>query len=132
MIKTHNPERLFSLLWAFVLFNIIFRDLHQLLAPGFIDEMRSMQISEPSLLFYGFILELPILMMLLSNYLKRGLNKYANMIVSLFVAAGVISTFSTADADDLFFGIVKLLALGVIFMVALRLPKVSDKNYNSC
>ncbi|MDC7998605.1 DUF6326 family protein [Gilvibacter sediminis] len=123
MIKTQNPERFLSLLWAFILFNMIFRDLHQMLAPGYIDEMRGMQISEGSLLFYGFILELPILMMLLSNYLKPKTNRFANILVSVLVAGGIISTFFTADADDLFFGIVKLIALGLIFVVALRLPQ---------
>ena len=123
MIKTQNPERLLSLLWAFILFNMIFRDLHQMLAPGYIDQMRGMQISEGSMLFYGFILELPILMMLLSNYLKPKTNRFANILVSLLVAGGIISTFFTADADDLFFGIIKLIALGLIFAVALRLPK---------
>ncbi|WP_435579801.1 DUF6326 family protein [Gilvibacter sp.] len=124
MIKTQNPERLLSLLWAFILFNMIFRDLHQMLAPGYIDQMRGMQISEGSMLFYGFILELPILMMLLSNYLKPKTNRVANILVCILVAGGIISTFFTADADDLFFGIVKLLALGLIFAIALRLPKV--------
>ena len=94
-----------------------------MLAPGYIDQMRGMQISEGSMLFYGFILELPILMMLLSNYLKPKTNRFANILVSLLVAGGIISTFFTADADDLFFGIIKLIALGLIFAVALRLPK---------
>lgn len=32
------PRALIASLWSVVLFNIIFRDIHQLLAPGFIDE----------------------------------------------------------------------------------------------
>ena len=30
---------LLSSLWAFILFNMIFRDLHQFLAPGYIKQM---------------------------------------------------------------------------------------------
>ncbi len=121
MSKNIKPQMLLSTLWIFVLFNIIFRDLHQFLAKGFIEEMISQKISEPMALLYGVILEIPIVMVLLSRILSNTANKWSNVIAAGITILGILGTLPSADLDDIFFGVVKLIALITIIRVAWKI-----------
>lgn len=51
-----------STLWMFYLFNTIFRDIHEFIEPGFIEQVMTgtfngIQITENLLLFGGFVAE---------------------------------------------------------------------------
>ncbi|MBX2827505.1 MAG: hypothetical protein KTR22_05050 [Flavobacteriaceae bacterium] len=117
-----TSQTLLSTLWVFILFNMIFRDLHQLLAQGYIEEMMALEISNPAMLFYGIILEIPIAMVLLSRILKDKTNKWTNIVAASFVMLGTLSTLPSADWDDIFFVLVKLVAFLAIIRVAWKLP----------
>ncbi|MEL6812788.1 MAG: DUF6326 family protein [Bacteroidota bacterium] len=117
-----KKQTLLSTLWVFVLFNMIFRDLHQFLANGYIEKMMSQEVSDVMLLLYGFILELPILMVLLSRILNNKVNKWANMMVATVTMLGILSTLPSADLDDIFFGVIKVSALIAILAIAWKLP----------
>ena len=78
-----------SALWIVYLFNIIFRDIHEFVEPGFIQQVitgtfNGMQITEPLLLLGGFVSEVPIAMVLLSRLLPYGANRWANIIAAIF------------------------------------------------
>ena len=65
---------LLSSLWLFFLLNIIFRDIHQFLSPGYMDwviagEMFGQKITDELLLFGGIAVEVMILMVLLQPLL---------------------------------------------------------------
>jgi hypothetical protein len=52
-------KAMLSTLWMFYLFNVIFRDIHEFIEPGFIEQVMTgtidgFQITEPLLLFGGF------------------------------------------------------------------------------
>lgn len=123
-----KPQTLLSTLWIFILFNMIFRDLHEFLADGYIEEMMSLKISETSLLFYGFILEIPILMVLLSRILNDKANKWVNLIAASIIMLGILSTLPSADMDDVFFTIINSAAFAAIIHTAWKLPSL-ESNY---
>ena len=128
MIRNNiKPQTLLSTLWIFILFNMIFRDLHEMLAEGYFEELMSLQISEGTMLLYGFILEIPIMMVLLSRILNNRANKWANQIAAGVSLLGLLSTLATADLDDLFFATVNSVALLVIIRIAWKLPMEEDR-----
>ncbi len=60
-------KALLSTLWIFVLFNMIFRDLHEFGRPGFLEEIMTgvvngVQITEGLMLIGGIMAEVPISM----------------------------------------------------------------------
>ncbi|WP_343486150.1 DUF6326 family protein [Allomuricauda sp. d1] len=118
---------LLSTLWIFILLNMIFRDLHQFASEGFIEEIMSLKISEELLLVYGFVLEIPILMVVLSRILNDKANKWANTIAVLITGLGMLSALASADMDDIFFTIMEFAAFTGIIIIAFRLP-TSSKN----
>jgi len=120
-----KPQTLLSLLWVVVLFNTIIRDLHEFLRRGYIEEMMTLKISEETMLLYGFIVELPILMIVLSRIINDQTNKLINITVAVITMLGVLSTLPTADMDDVFFAIVECLALVAIILIARKLSSHS-------
>ena len=114
-----NPQSLLSTLWIFILFNIIFRDLHQFLAEGYIQDMIDLRLSEKSLLFYAFILEIPIAMVLLTRILMPKTNKWFNLIAASIMLIGLLFGLPSADLDDIFFTVVNMISLVAIGRIAI-------------
>lgn len=70
-----TPWRL-SLLWAFMLFNMIFRDIHDLFIPAFFEEIgtgviNGNTITAEVLLVGSMMIELPVSMVILSVLLPK-------------------------------------------------------------
>ena len=114
-----NPQSLLSTLWIFILFNIIFRDLHQFLAEGYIQDMIDLRLSEKSLLWYAFILEIPIAMVLLTRILMPKTNKWFNLIAASIMLIGLLFGLPSADLDDIFFTVVNMISLVAIGRIAI-------------
>ena len=111
-----------STLWIFVLLNIIFRDLHEMLRPGVLLEMQSGIIngnpmSESFLLVAAIMIEIPISMVLFSKVLPYPINYRLNIGVAILLIIGSM-TFGFNDMDDLFFLIVENIALATIIWKA--------------
>ena len=117
-----KPRPLVSTLWIFILFNMILRDLHEFPTEGYIEEMMSLKLSEEVMLFYAFIVEIPILMILLSRILNDQANKWANLIAVMVSSLGIMYTLPSGDMDDLFFAIINLGALVIIVLTVWKLP----------
>lgn len=123
MIKNKiEPQTLLSTLWIFILFNMILRDLHEFPTEGYIEELISLKLSEEVMLFYGFMVEIPILMVLFSRLLNDTANKWANMLAASIALLGILSTLPAADMDDVFFAIISSAALLAVMLTAWRLP----------
>jgi Sec-independent protein secretion pathway component TatC len=127
MLK-ENPRSLMSTLWIFVLLNMIFRDLHELAKKSYIENILSSNINEELLLIFGFILEIPILMVVLSRILDGKLNKWANLFAVSVMLIGFSTTLSSADMDDIFFMAMETLALLAITIIAWTLPKTRTQS----
>ena len=124
-----DRQSLLSSLWIFVLFNILFRDLHQFLNPEALQAMLVADFPEVQVLLFGFILEIPIMMTLLARLLNDRANKWENVGAAAFTLLGIVSTLPTADMDDLFFMFFKMAALIWIIRIAWSLvPKERTNN----
>lgn len=113
-----------SNLWVFYLFNVIFRDIHEFIEPGFIEQVMTgtfngITITEHLLLFGGFVVEVPISMALLSRLLPYGVNRWANIVAAAITLAFEINN-GTTDLDDTFHMVIEMAALCVIIWSAWR------------
>lgn len=117
-----------STLWLVILLNVIFRDIHEFLRPGYLEEVMARTASGaglPEVAFLGFAiaLEIPIMMVLLARVLPQHTNRWANLIAApvmmLFVVSGLLID-QPADLDDLFHAGVELVLLTLLFSLARR------------
>ncbi len=116
LVSTERQSRL-STLWIFVLLNVLFRDVHELFRPGFLQEIMAGTVSEELLLLAGVLLEIPIAMVVLSRVLRYRLNRWANVIAGVATIAFVLSNGAN-DLDDVFFLAVEIVALLAIVWYA--------------
>ncbi len=117
-----ETRTLLSKLWIFVLFNMIFRDLHQFVSEGFVELLMSQKVSDELILVFGFVLEIPIVMVLLSRILRDKANKWVNVIAVVITSIGMLSTLPTADMDDIFFMVMEFAAFAAIIIIVWKLP----------
>lgn len=113
-----------STLWIFYLFNVIFRDIHEFIEPGFLQQamtgkVNGIEVTELLLLFGGLVVEVPIAMVLLSRLLPYSINRWANIIAAVVALAFEINN-GTTDLDDTFHLLVEIAALSGIIWSAWR------------
>ena len=125
--KQLKPQALLSSLWIFVLFNMILRDLHEFPTEGYIEEMMGLHLSEESMLFFAFIVEIPILMVILPRILNEKANKWMNLIAVVFSSLGILYTLPTGHLDEYFFAAMNLGAFILIIRTAWNLPSVHQR-----
>ncbi len=113
---------LLSALWVSVLIQTVFRDIHQLVKPGFIDEIadgvfQGTVVTDWHFLFGAVILQLPIWMIVLSHALSDRALVLAHRVA---VPPMAIMPFLAwpSDPDDWFHIAMQFLALGVMLAVA--------------
>ena len=132
MTTRTDMKALLSTLWLFVLINIIFRDIHELFRPGFLEEIMTatangVQVSEATMLVAGILLQLPIGMIVLSRVLKIRVNRWANIIVGIFTVLIVAVNNTAPDLDDLLFAAVEVISLVAIIWLAWKWPSLELK-----
>ena len=115
-------KALLSTLWIFVLFNMIFRDIHEFFRPGLLEEIitgvvNGTQVTEEVMLIGAIMVEIPIVMVFLSRILDYRINRWANIIIGAITIALVIG-MGQKDLDDLFFATVEVISLSVIVWLA--------------
>ncbi len=101
-VKKIATKTLLSTLWIVVLINILKADILSLFIPGATDEVArtaaSAGTSIPQLMLVGAVMgNLALVMIILSRVLKDGLNRWANIIVSIITLAyiwGGMSSYS--------------------------------------
>lgn len=114
-----NADRrgVLSSLWIFVLFNMLFRDIHEFARPGAIEEFMAMEVAEGLLLAAGIVLSLFISMIVLNRVLPSGAARWANVTVSVVAIASMVAN-PPGDLDDIWFFVVEILALLAIISLA--------------
>ncbi len=117
-----DKKAVLSTLWIFVLFNLIFRDIHQFFRGGVLEEIitgvvNGTQVTEEVMLIGAVMVEIPILMVLLSRILNYRINRWANIIIGAITIALVIG-MGQKDLDDHFFATVEVISLSVIIWLA--------------
>jgi len=121
-----KPQTLLSTLWVFILFNMILRDLHEFPTDGYIEELMALKLSEEAMLVFAFIVEIPILMVVLSRILNNRANKWVNIVAVIVSGIGILYTVPGGHLDELLFAIVNLAAFSVIIRTVWKLP-IYDK-----
>lgn len=120
----------FSLLWIFILFNMIYADILGFMKPGFLEDVITgdvggVQVTTGFLLIAAVMLEIPILMVLLSRFLKYRINRWANMIAAVITILFIIGGGSTAP-HYIFFATIEVLALLLIIWSAWKWKNIED------
>ncbi len=120
-VKNNQPEIKSTLLtlWVFVFFNMIFRDLHELGRPGMIQEIMTgivngVQITDALLLIGGVMIEIPLLMLPVTQLSNLKTSRLANLWVSALLIPLMVFNYNLADPDDVFFLVFETAALLLI------------------
>ncbi|SVA46084.1 uncharacterized protein METZ01_LOCUS98938 [marine metagenome] len=110
-----NKKVLFSTLWIFVTVNYIFCDVFTLfhsesLKQLMTGEMGGMEINQEFLLAFSFLMEMPMMMIVLSRILPYKSNRLANIIVALIMTLVQAATLFTDDntLHYIFFSIIEV------------------------
>ncbi len=127
----HRLDRLerqarITALWLFVMLNLVFRDLHEIVKADFLaDALQGIhdgrEITEAMFLVGGLIVAVPISMVALTWFLPRQPNRWANLVAAAFFGLMVASGLP-GDLDDLFHGVLELIGLAGIMHLARTWP----------
>ena len=117
-----EKRALLSALWLFVLLNLIFRDIHEIVKAEFLTDAlngiyNGREVTEAMFLLGGIIVEVPVAMMLMAWILPTRANRRANVTTAVLFALAVIATVP-GDLDDYFHTGLELTALAVIIWQA--------------
>ena len=111
-----NTRTVLSTLWIFVLLNIFARDIHELGRPGMLQQIMTgvidgVTITEELMLLGGVMIEIPILMVLLSQILPYKISRRANIGAGALTIMIEVYSNLNPDLDNVFFLAIKILAL---------------------
>ncbi len=119
-----DRKGLLSVLWIFLTVNYIYCDVFTLhhaesLAAFLRGEAGGMKITEEFLLTFAFIMQIPMIMIVLSKFLISRLNKYVNLFAALIT--GSIQSFTVymgGTLHYLFFSFFEISVAVFIFIIA--------------
>lgn len=123
-----DTKMLLSTLWIFILFNMLFRDVHEIPTREFLEQamtgsFNGIVITDGLLLIGGIMIELLIVMVLLSRVLPYRLNRWANIVVATFAIMTTVMNNLAPDLDDMFFAAIEIVALACIIWFAWQWKK---------
>jgi hypothetical protein len=118
--------KLFAL-WAFILFNLIFRDIHQMTLKSHLEMLltgyfNGMKVTDVIMLAGAMIVNIPIGMTLISLLAKAQRSSILN-IIAVALMPLILLTTPPSDMDDLFHLTVELLALFTILRTSIKWRK---------
>jgi hypothetical protein len=127
-----DRKKLLSMLWIFLTVNYIYCDVFSLhdsamLQQFLTGEAGGMKITEEFLLTFAFIMQIPMIMILLSRYLVYLPNRYLNIIAALIT--GSIQSFTLYMGGTLyyiFFSIIEISTALLIIYFAITWKKTNE------
>ena len=127
LLLTTNRRTLLSLIWGFVLMNMIYADILGMLKPGYLDilEQTSQQLSGTDVLLFAVLMEIPIAMVLLSGILERKANRLANFVavplsILWVIGPAMMELGGATPLSYIFFASVEVLAMILLFWIAVK------------
>ncbi|XMO85664.1 DUF6326 family protein [Algibacter sp. AS12] len=133
-----TTENLLSKLWIFLTVNYIFCDVFSLYHSKFLNDLLvgnvdGIEFTEPFLLSFAIIMEIPMLMIMLSMILKNKLNRIINMIVGVLMIVIQIGSFATGtnSLHYIFFSSIEIGTLLLILYIAWKWAAQRTFNNNS-
>jgi len=109
-------------MWIAVLLASLFRDIHEVLRPGFVDELAhsgtvyGTQVSDSTLLGSGLVLLFLVSMVVLARVLPRRWNRRLNVVAAGLMVVGVLVSWPK-DPDDFLFGTFQLIGVALVVTV---------------
>lgn len=126
-----NTKNLLSKLWIFLTVNYIFCDVFSLYHSKFLNELLLGQVdgiefTEPFLLNFAIIMEIPMLMIVLSVILKNKANRILNIIVGLLMIIIQIGSLATGtnSLHYIFFSCIEICTLIIIIYLSWKWSKL--------
>lgn len=113
-----ETNTLLSTLWLFVLLNIVFRDIHQLVLKSELEMLltgtyNGVEITEQLMLLGGVMIQVPVGMVLFSLLFTRRIGRPVTFVAVLITGGGLLSAAPT-DMDDVFHLVIELAAMTAI------------------
>ncbi len=113
--------------WAFILFNIIFRDIHQMTLKSHLEMLltgyfNGMKVTDVIMLIGAVVVNIPIGMTLVSLLAKAQRSSLLNIIAASLMPLILLST-PPSDMDDIFHLTIELLALFIIILTSTKWKK---------
>lgn len=123
-MRTIDEGAKLSALWLFILLNILFRDIHQFVMPGFLQQIMTghfngMEITEELMLIGGLVVSVPIAMVPVSVLLTRRWVRPLTFLAALITTPTMIPP-APIDLDDQYHLVLQLLAMAGILALAWR------------
>lgn len=123
MMNDLDKRAKLSSLWVFVFLNMIFRDLHELGRPGFLEEMMTgvvngVQITDGLMLIGGIMIAIPLLIIPFTQFLSFKANRLANLFIGVLHLVITVGVNMAPDLDDVFFAVIEIAALLLILRLA--------------
>lgn len=125
-----NRKVILSILWVFVLINMIYADIIGMLKPGYTESLDkiSRELTPETVLLFSVLMEFPIIMVLLSYILNRRVNRMAHFIavpVSILwvVVPSFISALGTTPVSYIFFASIEVTTMLFIFYYVWKWPE---------
>mgnify|MGYP005989061823 CR=1 FL=1 len=126
----NNEKVVLSTLWVFVLMNMIYADILNTLKPEYLQELEYVgtNISGETVLYFAFLMEVPITMILLSRILNRKCNRILNFIaapVSILwvIVPSIVMSEGNSPSTYIFFASIETIAMLVIIWYCYRWKK---------
>ena len=126
----NNEKVVLSTLWVFVLMNMIYADILNTLKPSYLSEIEHVgkSISGETVLFFAFLMEVPIAMILLSRILNRKCNRTLNFIaapVSILwvIVPSIVMSEGNTPISYIFFASIETVAMLFIIWFSYRWTK---------
>lgn len=115
-----DRKKLLSVLWVFLTVNYIYCDVFSLhdakmLQAFLTGEAGGMKITEEFLLSFAFIMQIPMIMILLSRYLTYKLNKYLNIVAATI--SGSIQSFTVYMGGTLYYMFFSFFEIGTALII---------------
>ena len=125
-LSIDNKRIVLTTLWVFILINMIYADILNTFKPGYLAEIENVgkSISGEMVLLFAFLMEIPIVMILLSRFLKHKWNRIANIIGSIIsilwviLPSFVMSDVSNTPLSYVFFASIETIAMLFIIWFA--------------
>lgn len=116
-----DRKKLLSVLWIYLTMNYIYCDVFTLhLAPyleAFLSgDVGGMKITEEFLLMFAFIMQVPVIMIVLSRLLTFRLNKYFNVFAGIFTTSVQAFTL-TMGSSTLHYKFFSILEIGTGILI---------------
>ena len=121
--KVKDHKVVLSILWVFVLMNMIYADILNTLKPGYLAELEyvSTEISGEMVLLFAVLMEIPIAMIIISRLLDRKNNRIANFVaIPISICWVIIPSILSPNTplSYIFFASVEVLTMLIIFWFA--------------